>query len=132
MLLSEIHANEDSNIIIEKNTNSLEAQIGVLCFDEVNHVSEPSKTVIFVDKDKLKYPLVLRQWQEGDYFYPLGMKGKKKLSKYFKDEKLSILEKEKVWLLCSAQDIIWIIGKRADERFKITDHTKQIIKIELT
>lgn len=132
LLLSEIHANEDSNIIIEKNTNSLEAQIGVLCFDEVNHVSEPSKTVIFVDKDKLKYPLVLRQWQEGDYFYPLGMKGKKKLSKYFKDEKLSILEKEKVWLLCSAQDIIWIIGKRADERFKITDHTKQIIKIELT
>ena len=59
------------------------------------------------------------------------MEGKKKLSKYFKDEKLSLVDKESVWLLCSENKIIWIINKRADNRFKVTESTKQIIKIEL-
>ncbi len=84
---------------------------------------------IFVDKDLLKFPLTVRGWQEGDYFYPFGMNGKKKLSKYFKDEKLSLLEKEKTQLLCSSNDILWVIGRRVDDRFKVTKKTKNIIKI---
>jgi len=59
------------------------------------------------------------------------MKGKKKVSKYFKDEKYSLSEKEQAWLLCSANEIIWIIGERMDDRFKITEHTQTILKIEL-
>ncbi|MCB0388199.1 MAG: tRNA lysidine(34) synthetase TilS, partial [Winogradskyella sp.] len=86
---------------------------------------------IYVDKDLLKYPLTVRKWEKGDYFYPFGMESKKKLSKFFKDEKLSILEKEKVWLLCSNQDIVWILNYRADNRFKITDKTHNILKITL-
>jgi tRNA(Ile)-lysidine synthase len=77
----------------------------------------------------LKFPLTVRTWQKGDYFYPFGMQGKKKLSKFFKDEKLSLLEKEKTLLLCSKDDIVWIINKRADNRFKVKDETKNILKI---
>ncbi|MEP3384737.1 MAG: tRNA lysidine(34) synthetase TilS, partial [Flavobacteriaceae bacterium] len=88
-----------------------------------------SKNVIFLDKEKLNYPLVLRKWEKGDYFYPFGMKGKKKLSKFFKDEKMDTLSKEKQWLLCSDNSIVWVIGKRLDERFKVGSDTKHILKI---
>jgi len=85
------------------------------------------------DLNKLKFPLILRKWETGDYFYPLGMKGKKKLlSDYFIDQKLSVFEKEDVWLLCSHNQIIWVIGYRMDDRYKITSHTKLIYKAILT
>lgn len=80
------------------------------------------------DKDLLTFPLHVRKWEKGDYFYPLGMKGKKKLSKFFKDQKYSLLEKENIWLLCSGSDIVWIIGRRMDDRFRVTDQTKEILK----
>ncbi|MCA0933010.1 tRNA lysidine(34) synthetase TilS [Lutimonas saemankumensis] len=85
----------------------------------------------FFDKDLLTFPLHVRKWEKGDYFYPLGMKGKKKLSKFFKDEKYSLLEKENIWLLCSGSDIVWIIGKRMDDRFRVTDRTKKILKVAI-
>ncbi len=94
-----------------------------------NFGTQPS---ILIDKDKLKFPLTVRKWKNGDYFYPLGMQGKKKLSKFFKDEKMSLLQKEKIWLLCSENQIVWVIGKRLDDRYKITDTTTNILKIEIT
>lgn len=85
---------------------------------------------ITVDKDLLKFPLILRKWENGDYFYPSGMRGKKKLSKYFKDEKLSLLDKENIWLLCSAEnEIIWVVGKRQDRRFIPKKTSPNILKI---
>ncbi len=87
---------------------------------------------IYVDSATLKFPLFARKWQEGDYFCPIGMKGqRKKVSKFFKDEKMSLSEKEDAWLLCSGNEIVWIINKRADERFKVTEKTTQILKIEV-
>jgi tRNA(Ile)-lysidine synthase len=69
--------------------------------------------------------------EKGDYFYHAGMRGKKKLSKYFKDEKLSLIAKEKIWLLCNGEnEIIWVIGKRLDNRFRVTNKTIEILKIE--
>lgn len=85
---------------------------------------------VFLDEQKLQFPLQLRRWSQGDYFHPFGMKGSKKLSKYFKDEKLSLTEKENLWLLCSAEQIVWIIGYRMDERFKVDRQSEKIIKIE--
>ncbi|MTE25409.1 tRNA lysidine(34) synthetase TilS [Winogradskyella ouciana] len=105
--------------------------LGILFFDEADAVKEKSNTTIYVDKDKLNFPLELRIWKEGDVFHPLGMNGKKKVSKYLKDEKLSLIEKEKTWVLTSNNDIVWIVGKRADERFKVTNKTEQILKVEL-
>jgi tRNA(Ile)-lysidine synthase len=93
---------------------------------------DSTKNVIFVNNTLIKFPLFVRKWQKGDYFYPLGMNGqKKKISKYFKDEKLSLSDKENTWLLCSGDRIIWIIGRRADEQFKVNDATKEILKIEV-
>ncbi len=89
------------------------------------------KDIIFVDKDQVKFPLLLRKWRDGDSFYPLGMHGSKKLSKYFKDEKYSQIEKESAWILCSETQIVWIVGGRMDDRFKIKSTTKNILKIQL-
>ena len=103
-----------------------------LTFKSVANPAFESNKIIFVDGDKLQYPLELKRWQEGDSFQPFGMGGKsKKLSKFFKDEKLSLLEKEQCWLLWSANTLVWIIGLRQDERFKITENTTNILKIEL-
>jgi len=103
-----------------------------LRISEVAGISDISNTTIFVDAKKINFPLLLRKWQEGDVFYPLGMQGKtKKVSKLFKDEKLSLIAKENTWLLCSDNKIVWIIGIRQDERFKIQTTTKTILQIAL-
>ena len=75
--------------------------------------------------------MVLRRWKQGEYFKPLGMKGLKKLSDFFIDEKYSIPEKEKAWILSSENKVAWIVGKRIDDRFKITNATKLVLRIEL-
>ena len=100
---------------------------------DVKTVSIEGKTqnVAFIDRDKLKFPLIVRKWKNGDYFYPSGMQGKKKLSKFFIDNKMSVLQKEKIWLLCSSNEIIWVIGKRLDDRYKAIVTTQNILKIEL-
>ena len=90
-----------------------------------------NKQSVLIDKNLLNFPLGVRKWEKGDYFYPIGMQGKKKLSKYFKDEKFSLLQKENIWLLCSGKDIVWLIGKRMDERYKITDNTKDILIVKI-
>lgn len=95
----------------------------------LSNLDTSDKNTIFVDADLLQFPLIVRKWQEGDYFYPSGMNGKKKLSKYFKDEKLSLFDKNEIWILESANKIVWIIGHRADERFKVKTNTKTSIKI---
>lgn len=89
------------------------------------------ENAIIVDKDLLKFPLILRKWKKGDYFYPFGMQGSKKVSKFFKDEKYSIPQKENTWLLCSDNQIVWVIDKRADNRFRVTPQTTFILKIKV-
>lgn len=124
---------ENLEFIIGKNMTVIEANNIKLRISELkdNHVISHLNT-IFIDKSKLIWPLVLRKWKTGDYFYPLGMQGKKKVSKYFKDEKFSLLQKETTWLLCSDDKIIWIVNHRLDDRFKVTKNTKTILKIENT
>ncbi len=133
LLLSPISEEiSDRTYKISEAENMLMIPSGTIKFKIVEEISEVDLKTIYVDKEKLKYPLSVRKWKEGDYFYPLGMKGKKKLSKYFKDEKLSLLAKERVWLLCSGKEIVWIINYRADNRFKIIPQTKQLLKITIT
>jgi tRNA(Ile)-lysidine synthase len=98
----------------------------------VGHTTFGSNRTIFVDAEKIQFPLKLRKWNEGDVFQPFGMNGKsKKVSKLFKDEKMSLIEKEKTWILSSDDQIVWIVGIRQDERFKIKNTTNKILKIEL-
>ncbi|MDD7915784.1 tRNA lysidine(34) synthetase TilS [Polaribacter ponticola] len=101
-----------------------------LVFESVQEISTENKQTIYIDKDLLKFPLIVRKRENGDYFYPLGMQGKKKLSKYFKDEKFSLLEKENTWLLCNSDNkIIWVINYRQDKRLSINKNSKNLLKV---
>lgn len=132
LILSPLHTIDEQE---EYHIDSLQNQINIplnLSFSKVTDISIGSNTTIFVDEDTLQFPLVLRHWKEGDSFQPFGMNGKsKKVSKLFKDEKLSLIDKENVWLLCSGTEIVWIIGMRQDDRFRITNTTKNLLKIQL-
>lgn len=130
LLLTKIKTEKDNSITISKDEREIKEPLG-LTFFNTDLISETNTNTLYVDKETLKYPLVLRKWEKGDYFYPLGMKGRKKLSKFFKDEKIDIIAKERQWLLCSGNKIVWVVGKRADERFKVTNKTKVILKIVL-
>lgn len=85
-----------------------------------------------LDMEQLDFPLLIRKWQQGDYFQPLGMKGFKKVSDFFVDQKIPLHEKENTWILCSGNRIVWIMGHRIDNRYKITGKTRQVLKIEIT
>ena len=102
-----------------------------IAIQEVSKMENPNSNTIYVDTQKLKFPLLLRKWKTGDYFYPFGMQGKKKLSKYFKDEKMSALEREAQWILFSGEAVVWVLAKRADNRFRVENNTKSITKLEL-
>ena len=90
------------------------------------------KSVACIDYGKIRFPLIIRGWKNGDYFFPLGMNKKKKLSDYFVDSKYSLVKKEKTLILESAGEIVWIIGERLDERFRITESTSKIRLIHLS
>ena len=90
---------------------------------------DKSKTIASFDFDKLIFPLTMRTWRKGDWFVPFGMKGRKKMSDYFNDRKFDRNRKEQTWLLCSGSDIIWLIGERTDDRYKIDKSTKNILLV---
>ncbi|MGV8090313.1 MAG: tRNA lysidine(34) synthetase TilS [Mangrovibacterium sp.] len=85
-----------------------------------------------LDYDLLQFPLLMKKWEPGEYFQPLGMSGFKKISDFFIDEKLSIPEKESVWIIYSGRKVVWITGKRIDDRFKITLKTKRVLRIVMS
>src|SRR5690554_1318314 len=86
---------------------------------------------LYLDADKAVFPLLLRGWQQGDWFIPFGMSGKKKLSDFFTDIKFSIKEKEEAWVLLSGKSILGVVGKRSDNRFRVTEATKRVLVVEL-
>lgn len=90
-----------------------------------------SSKVACLDLHLLHFPLIIRKWEKGDYFRPLGMSGLKKVSDYFIDKKLSLVDKENTWIVASGNKVVWIAGHRLDDRFKITGRTKDILIIEL-
>lgn len=128
LLLSPILDKIEDEFCISKDSGLIENPLQ-LSIEKVVEITETNKNILYTDMEKLKYPLMLRKWRKGDYFYPLGMIGKKKLSKYFKDEKVDVIAKDEQWLLCSNEQIVWVVGRRADERFKVTSTTKKIVKI---
>tara|TARA_R110002050_G_scaffold122032_7_gene240575 strand:- start:1671 stop:2987 length:1317 start_codon:yes stop_codon:yes gene_type:complete len=133
IILTDLNDSERSeeSLFINGDIKDIETPIGKLSFTNVEGLFDVSKNTIFVDKDVLKFPLEFRLWKEGDTFQPIGMTGKKKVSKYLKDEKASLVEKENTWVLTSNNKVIWVVGKRADERFKVSKVTKSILKVSI-
>ena len=125
--------NEASNyILVEENDKQIKFQNGILQFETMpalNFKLQTLNPLAQLDKKQIEFPLLLRKWKQGDYFYPLGMQKKKKLSRFFIDQKLSATAKENIWILEMNKKIIWIIGYRIDDRFKIMPSTKEIVQI---
>ena len=115
--------------INETITNPIHLQLSEKNVSELNDLNTP-KNICYLDKSKLTFPLVLRKWEKGDRFTPLGMKGAKKLSDYFSDKKFSLFDKENAWILLSNDEIVWIVGERSDNNFKVTSNTSEIVIIE--
>ncbi len=123
----------DDRILIRQNDkyvdlDSATLRLEILDVEKVQWRELPA-TEAALDLDKLIFPLILRHWRKGDYFYPLGMGGRKKLSDFFVDQKISVVDKDKLWILESGGEIAWIVGYRIDDRFKVTQKTKKVLKL---
>lgn len=124
--ISTIMGNEDV-FYIQSDTREMEVPIRLIFSQEKKSVPiKKNRLWLYADMDKLAFPLVLRRWQQGDWFIPFGMKGRKKLSDYFSDQKFSLKDKENAWILVSDKEIVWIVGERSDNRIRVTDKTENV------
>ncbi len=115
---------EDNNIVFPKGTLVLAKQ------DQPGKISNDAN-LAQLDSRHIQYPLLLRKWKKGDYFYPLGMPHKKKIGRFLTDLKYSLTARENVWVLESNKKIIWVLGIRIDDRFKITASSRATLQLHL-
>jgi len=140
-IISKGQAVEAETVVIEEGTKNVQClssgQAGSIfnfqfsTLETLNFKPQTSNLIACVDADTISYPLILRKWKQGDYFYPLGMKKKKKLARFFIDQKLSKTEREKTWIIEMNKKVVWVVGLRIDDRFRVTEKTKKILKISL-
>lgn len=121
---------DKEHYVVSDNFGSLVFDFKTISKDAYRDFSKATNTA-YIDLETITYPLIIRKWESGDYFFPLGMKQRKKLSDFFIDLKMSVVEKESVWVMTSGGKVVWIVGKRIDERFKINDKTTQILCINI-
>lgn len=130
LIIAPLETREAETIIIDEPVGNLQFATGNLHFETTSNLQLPtSNNIACLEAKQIQFPLILRRWKQGDYFYPLGMKKKKKLARFFIDSKLSKTEKEKVWVLEMDKKILWVIGHRIDERFKVTASTQKVLHI---
>ncbi len=133
ILITKIPEDDPCEVRVEENQLRNYCGNSVLYYEhvdigELESFSVPSK-IALIDADKLVYPLTLRRWREGDLFTPLGMTGRKKLSDFLIDEKVSQPEKERQFVLLSEGQIVWVVGRRISEKFKIDNESENILRV---
>lgn len=132
LILTSINENSCEEFLINEDQQYIDFPIKLKITTEKNksdfYIPKDNNIAVF-DKSKLNFPLVIRKYRKGDFFIPYGMKGKKKISDFFTDKKLSLTKKENIWLVCSSNEIIWIAGYRTDDRYKINKKTENVLKI---
>lgn len=133
LIIAPLASLEAMHILIEANEPLIPFENGRLAITvkQISSAIFENANCVQLDAASIQFPLLLRRWKTGDYFYPLGMQKKKKISRFLIDKKLSATEKEKIWVLESNQRIVWVVGQRIDNRFKITSSTKSVVQIEL-
>lgn len=142
MIIAPTAQNESNHIVIEGigKTLFIEGELTISSHEIADVSNELTKSnldnkqlgIEWLDAHAIQFPLLLRQWAVGDYFYPLGMSKKKKVAKFLIDARLSKTDKEKIWVLESNKKIIAIIGLRIDNRFRYTEATKQLLILQYT
>ncbi len=135
-IISPVQAEQSQNIIIEKTDQNILFSLGSLHLKTKKYQAGDAPTStdtkqVLLDARDIQFPLLLRKWKTGDYFYPLGMKKKKKIARFLIDAKLSKPAKDQVWVLEINQRIFWLVGHRIDERFKITPRTTEVLTLSL-
>ena len=131
-IISKAQFADAETIVIEEGVKEVKMQNGKLKIESIANCQLPTaSSVACIDAKEIAFPLLLRRWKQGDYFYPLGMKKKKKLARFFIDQKLSKTEKEKAWIIEMNKKIVWVVGMRIDDRFRVTEKTKEILKVSL-
>jgi tRNA(Ile)-lysidine synthase len=134
LIISPNQTNAATNILVEEKDKEIVFEAGTLKLARITSsqlLMPGSANIAYLDAKEITFPLLLRKWKTGDYFYPLGMRKKKKLSRFFIDQKLSKTAREKIWVLESGKKIIWVVDQRIDDRFKITASTTSPLRIEL-
>jgi len=132
LIIAPVLNTEAQNILVEEKDASIIFEAGELQLEMRDAITfEPiaNNLVATLDAAEITFPLLLRKWKMGDYFYPLGMKKKKKLNRFLNDIKLSLTQKENTWVLEMDKKIIWVVGLRIDDRFKVAPSTKNILTI---
>ena len=125
ILIRNLEKLEDVNIEIYQDLEDIDFPCNMEFYTSNKFSYDSDIQTEMFDYERLRFPLILRNWKKGDYFYPLGMDQKKKLSDFFIDNKISIFDKSKALVLCSNNDIIWVVGYRIDDRYKINNNTKK-------
>jgi tRNA(Ile)-lysidine synthase len=134
LIISRLATETAGWVVIEPGMQQVTFPDGQLTIDTLStaNLDEAGPNVLLADAQQITWPLVLRRRKDGDYFYPMGMNHKKKkIARFLIDQKVSLNDKEKVWVLESNSRIVWVAGMRADERFKVTPHSRQVLKISL-
>jgi tRNA(Ile)-lysidine synthase len=132
LIITPLKSDQADNILIEAPGSKIKFDKGALHIQTgttVNFKLQTSNLVAQLDAADIRFPLLLRKWKPGDYFYPLGMTKKKKLSRFFIDQKLSLVDKENTWVIEMDKKIIWVVGMRIDHRFRITSSTTHTLVI---
>ena len=133
ILVTKIEEEDDCEVLVDADDMRSYCGNAVLYYehtdiDNVNEYRLPSD-VALLDESKLQYPLRLRRWREGDTFVPFGMAGHKKVGDYLTNQKVSAVERKRQFVLLSGDDIVWVVGRRTDERYRIGNKTENILKI---
>jgi tRNA(Ile)-lysidine synthase len=135
LILSPLEGAAPVTVVIEKDRTIVDyanSRLQLEWLQDFEGQPSAESPVAWLDAGQIDFPLLLRPWRPGDYFYPLGMRKKKKLARFFIDQKLSQAEKEKVWVLEMNKKIIWVVGRRIDDRFKLTNATRQVLRITVS
>ena len=133
ILVARIEEEDDCEVVVERDEMRSYCGNSVLYYehtdiDNVNEYRLPSD-VALIDESKLQYPLRLRRWREGDTFIPFGMAGRKKVGDYLTDQKVPVVERKRQFVLVSSEEIVWVVGRRTDDRFRIGTNTENILKV---
>lgn len=133
IVIAHIMDDDSCETLVERGTVRSYAGGSVLYYEYCNidfiDNLDQGENVALLDADKLKFPLTVRRWREGDWFVPFGMSGRKKLSDYLIDKKVSVAEKSRQFVLTSGDDIVWVIGRRLDDRYAITRKTENVLRV---